>query len=42
MPAQSTCRHNLLHILTDDAAHDAQLLGQLALQPTLVDVADVT
>jgi hypothetical protein len=41
-PTQSTCRHNLLEILTDDAAHDAQFLGQLALQHTLVDVADVT
>jgi hypothetical protein len=40
--AQSACSHNLLEILADDAAHDTQLLGQLALQPTLVEVADVT
>jgi hypothetical protein len=42
VPVQSTGRQNLLHILADDAAHNTQLLGQLALQPTLVNVAGVT
>jgi hypothetical protein len=42
VPAQSTCRHNLLHILAGNAADDPEFLGQLALQPTLVGVAEVT